>query len=195
MVTAVKLRSRVHRAEAAAVQRHRAACDEAQVATKQDEPSADRLNGRTLVAAEVGDGLDVGCQLARQPHDLDVAACLALQPAARLDQVEIAVDVELEHCCRVIARPPRRSRILKAQRCQIQLVDKHIDEAHSTICGHVIVHARRQEKLLAPVTSLDKTTHSTSPRDVTDRITSGTSHTASTNSGHFGLRSVRFTAR
>ena len=45
------------------------------------------------VPAEVGDGLEVGCQSARQPHQLDVALALALEAAARLHSVQITVDV------------------------------------------------------------------------------------------------------
>jgi len=44
---------------------------------------------------EVGDGLEVGRQAAGEPHQFDVALSLALQAAAGLDPVEIAVDVEL----------------------------------------------------------------------------------------------------
>ena len=36
-----------------------------------------------MFASKVGDGLDIRCELARHPHQLDVAARLALQASAR----------------------------------------------------------------------------------------------------------------
>ena len=45
----------------------------------------------------------------RQPHHFQVAASLTLQPPARLDPVEIAVDVELEHRRRMIRGRAGRS--------------------------------------------------------------------------------------
>ncbi len=77
--------------------------------------AAHRLDGLAIVAAEVGDGLEVGRKLAGQPHQLDVAARLALQPPARLHLVEIAVEIELQQRRRMIARPPRRRRARKAK--------------------------------------------------------------------------------
>ena len=43
-----------------------------------------------IVLAEVGNGLEVWHQASRQPHDLDVALRLALQPAAGLDPVQVS---------------------------------------------------------------------------------------------------------
>jgi hypothetical protein len=51
---------------------------------------------------EVGDGLEVRSEPAGEPHQLDIALRLALQAAARLDTVQVAVDVELEQDRRVI---------------------------------------------------------------------------------------------
>jgi hypothetical protein len=50
---------------------------------------------RPLSLPEVGDRLVVGDEPAKQPHQLDIAAGLALEPPARLHPVEIAVDIEL----------------------------------------------------------------------------------------------------
>ena len=70
--------ARIHRPEAATVHCNGPAGDEAQVAADEDEPSACCLDGRAMIAPEVGDRLEVGRQLAGQPHQLDVAARLAL---------------------------------------------------------------------------------------------------------------------
>src|SRR6516225_1507022 len=64
-----------------------------------------------------------GHKPARQPHHLDVARRFALQTAARLDLVDVAVDVDLQHRGGVIGRTTRRFRhhALKPQPPQIQL--------------------------------------------------------------------------
>jgi hypothetical protein len=49
-----------------------------------------------LVRADVGDGLVVGREALQQPDHPQIALRLALPPAARLDAVEIAVDIEFE---------------------------------------------------------------------------------------------------
>ena len=59
--------------------------------------AADFANGPAVVLTEVGNGLEVGCQLAGQPNDLDVPLAFALQPSARSNAIEIAIDVELQH--------------------------------------------------------------------------------------------------
>ena len=47
----------------------------------------------------------IGNKPTHQPHDLNVASGLTLEPAARLNPVEIAVDVELQQDRRMIRRP------------------------------------------------------------------------------------------
>ena len=61
-----------------------------------DELPAGRPDRRAIVLPEVGDGLEVRRQAPRQPHHLDVALRLALQPPARRDLVDVAVDVDLQ---------------------------------------------------------------------------------------------------
>src|SRR5207244_12832384 len=57
---------------------------------------------------KIGDSLEVRHQPPRQPHQLQVALRLPLQPSARLDPVQIPVDVDLQQRRRVIARSSRR---------------------------------------------------------------------------------------
>src|SRR6266542_1536583 len=68
----------------------------------------------------------------RHPHELDVALCLALQPAAGLDAIQVAVDVELQQHRRVIRRPPRRRRVNpnEAKHIQIKPIDEDLDHAN-----------------------------------------------------------------
>src|SRR5438132_13377894 len=55
-----------------------------------------------IVLTEVGYGLEVRHQPARQPNQLDVALALPFQPTARLHPVEVAVDVNLQQRRRMI---------------------------------------------------------------------------------------------
>jgi len=63
-----------------------------QSAAKCNKPGTDLADGAAIVLAEVGNRLVVGSKPARQPHHLNVAPGLTLQPAARSDPIEIAVD-------------------------------------------------------------------------------------------------------
>src|SRR5438552_10582721 len=69
------------------------------------------LDRGPIVLAEVSNGLEVRHQTSSQPHELDVALRLALQPTAGLDAIQVAVDVELQQHRRVIRRPTRRRRV------------------------------------------------------------------------------------
>ena len=59
-----------------------------------------------MIAAEVGNRLEVRLELAGQPDQLDVATCLAFEGPARLDLVQLTVNVGLEEHRRMIARCP-----------------------------------------------------------------------------------------
>lgn len=97
----------VHGFELAAVDGHAIALQRADPAAKLDELRADLADACTVVVPEVSDGLVIRHQLAGQPHDFDIAARLALQPAARWDAVQVAIDEQLEQHRRTIAGPPR----------------------------------------------------------------------------------------
>ena len=86
----------VHGFELGAVNRHAGGIQQAQLAAEGNEPGTDLPDGPAAILAKVGDGLVIGSQASGEPHQLDIAASLALQSAARLHPVEIAVDVELE---------------------------------------------------------------------------------------------------
>ena len=65
------------------------------VTTQHDELCAGRADCRTIVAAKVGDHLEVRHQAAGQPHQLDVALGLPFEPSARLVAIEIAIEIDL----------------------------------------------------------------------------------------------------
>src|SRR5688572_26810005 len=98
----------VHRLELAAVDRHARRCQQAHLTAQIDEASANLADGLVIVLAKVGERLVIGYKAAREPHHLDVASGLALDVAARLDPIEIAIDVELQQHRRMIGRPTGR---------------------------------------------------------------------------------------
>src|SRR5262249_47992982 len=78
---------------------------------------------------EVRDRLEVRHQPAREPDQLDVALCFALQASTRLDPVEVAVDIDLQQCRGVVAGSAsvRWHSSIEAQRLHVELVDEGID--------------------------------------------------------------------
>ncbi len=85
----------------------------------------------------------VGDKPAEEPHELDVAPGLALQPSARLHPVQVAVDVELEQNSRVIGWATRRGRhhAGKAQRRKIQSFHERFNDVDRVVLLDPIVEA------------------------------------------------------
>jgi len=71
----------------------------------------DLLDGRPVVLAEIGNGLVVGREPTQEPDDFQIAAGFTLQSPARLDAIEIPVDVELQQRRWVVGRPALFGRI------------------------------------------------------------------------------------
>jgi hypothetical protein len=73
------------------------------------------------------------------------AASLTLQPPARLDPVEIAIDIKLEHRRRMISRPAGRCRsdAIEPQLAQFRRIDEHIDRPNRIALVHPIIKAFR----------------------------------------------------
>jgi hypothetical protein len=90
-----------------------------------------------VILAEVGNGLEVRCQAPREPHQLDVALGLALQPSARLDPIQIAVDVDLQQDRRVIRGSSSSSGLctFEAQFVQPQFIDEDVDDPNRIVLG------------------------------------------------------------
>src|SRR3974390_998059 len=85
----------VYGLEPAAINGNAGACEEAAAPAKHNDPGASLADGLTIVLAEVGYRLVIGTKSARQPHHLNIAPSLSLQSAARLNPIEVAVNVEL----------------------------------------------------------------------------------------------------
>lgn len=68
--------------------------EQAHLAAHLDEARADLFDAGTIVLAEIGNRFVIGRKPGEQPHHFDVAASFTLKPAARMDTVEITVNVE-----------------------------------------------------------------------------------------------------
>ena len=86
----------VHRFELAAVNRDAGFRQQPHAAAERNKSGADLSDRAAIILAEVSNRLVIGCKPACEPHHLNVATGLTLQPTARLHPVEIAVNVELQ---------------------------------------------------------------------------------------------------
>src|ERR1700676_564682 len=92
---------------------------------------------------------------------------LALQPAARRDLVDIAVNVDLQQRARMIGWTSGRfwNHTVKAQRPEIQLIDKHVDHPHRVVLSNVVIQILGKQNALSTVFTLDEARHLTPRRE------------------------------
>jgi hypothetical protein len=111
------------------------------MAAQPHELRTSRADGWPVVAAEVGDGLEVGHQAASEPHQLEITLGLALEPAAGGDAVEVAVDVDLEQGGGMVSWSSRGlgHHAGKAEGRQVQFIDKGFNDAHGIVRRHIVV--------------------------------------------------------
>jgi hypothetical protein len=88
----------------------------------------------------------IGYKPTRQPHPLNVAPSLVLKPPARLNPVEIAVNIELQQHRRMIRRPPGRLGIdpVKSQLGQVEFLDKCLDHPDRIVLADPVFQALRK---------------------------------------------------
>ena len=100
-----------------------------------------------IVLAKVSDRLVIRSKPAGQPHHFEITLALALEAAARLHAIEIAIDIQLERHARVIARPSEVERLngLEAQLIQVERIDERIDDANRIVAADPIIEASRQQ--------------------------------------------------
>ena len=91
---------------------------------------ADRF---AVVLPKVGDRLVVRRKTAQQPHHLDIAQHLALQPPARLHAIEVAVNIKLQQDRGMVARSARRPSELETKIRKIKPLDERIDHTNRVL--------------------------------------------------------------
>ena len=135
--------------------------EQVELPAQHDKLRTRRTDGRSIVAAKVGNGLEVRHQATGQPHQLEVALGLAFQPPARLNAVEIAVDVDLEQGGGMVRWAARHLRhdAGKAQGREVELVDEDINNPNRIVFGHIVVQAVRKQGRLPTILTLNETLH------------------------------------
>ena len=155
----------VDRLELTAIDRHARLGEQPELPAQRDEPGADLADRTAVVLAEVGDRLVIRRQPADQPHHFHIAPGLPLEPTARLNPVEIAVDVELQQIARMIGRPAGRQRLdpVEPEAAKIELIDEDVDRPNRVVVADPVFQALRKQRALAAIDTLDKTLHQTLP--------------------------------
>ena len=120
-------------------------------AAQGNEPSAHLADRRAIVLAKVGNRLVIRHQAAGQPHHFHIAPGLPFKAPARLNPVEVAVNIELQQYRRMIARPAGRlgRNPAKAQAAEIKLLNKDIDHPHRIVFANPIIQPLRKQSALA----------------------------------------------
>src|SRR4030088_571779 len=94
-----------------------------------------------------------------------------LQPAARRDLIDVAVNVDLQQRARMIGWTSGRfwNHTVKAQRPEIQLIDKHVDHPHRVVLSNVVIQILGKQNALYTVFTLNEARHLI-PRRESSRI-------------------------
>ena len=125
----------VHRLDARAIHSDQLAPVQGKFSAQPHERPKDLPEGAPVVAAEVGDRLEVGAKLAQQPDHLQVAVRLDLQAPAGPNTVEIPVDVELQQIRRIVARAALvvGPNALEPRLLEIEAIDEGINETDRVV--------------------------------------------------------------
>jgi hypothetical protein len=114
----------------------------------------------------IGNRLVIWSQTPRQPHHLDVAPSLALKPAARLDPIEVAVDVELQQDRRMIRRSAGYLGLdtVESKSGKIEFVHKDVDHPNRIVLADPVFQAFRKQRALHPIRALNEAPHPIPPQ-------------------------------
>ncbi len=156
----------VHRLELAAVDRHAGLRQQPHRAAQRNKARAHLADGSAIILAEVGNRLVIGHQPTHKPHHLDVVPSLTLKPPARLNPVEIAVDIELQQHRRMIRRPAGclGSDPAKPKLGEIEFLDKYVDHPNRIVLANPVFQAFRKQRALPAIRALDKALHPIPPQ-------------------------------
>ena len=155
----------IDRFELAAVDRDARLRQQTHLATEIDEARAHPADRRAIVLAEISNHLVIGNQPSEQPYDFQVAAGLALKPPARLNPVEIPVNIKLQKNRRVVGRPACRCRLdaFEAEISQIERIDKAINYTNGIALLDPLIEAFRQQRRLSAIGTLNEALHESPP--------------------------------
>src|SRR6266478_2375878 len=109
-----------------------------------------------MQSPELGNGLVVRRQPSQQPHQLDIAPTLRLQPSRGTDLLEITVQIELQQITRIVARPPGVGCLgaFKSQIRHVQPIHKRIDHPAHMIVRNQFFQTYGKQRALLPSLSL-----------------------------------------
>ena len=135
----------------------------------------DLLDGRPVVLAEIGNGLVVGREPPQKPDDFQIAAGFTLQSPARLDAIEIPVDVKLQERRWVVGRSARRFRdnAVEVELAQIERIDERVNHANRIALVDEIIKAFGQQCRLPAIHPRYEALHH-SPPQIARRIIAAT---------------------
>ena len=127
----------------------------------------DLPQGLQGVLAEVRHRLVSRPQLLSQPPQRHIPVRLLFQTTTRPQGIEIAVQLELQQSSRSIGRPARGSGCgaLEAERRQVEVVDKGIEEPNGMLCGTIVVEPLREQDGFVAVRAVDKAHKGTKLQD------------------------------
>ena len=153
--------ARVDRFELAAVDGDSRGGEQARASAHHNELPAHFADGRAVMFAEIGDGLEVWREAARQPHRLDIALAFPLETAARRDAVEIAVDINLQHHRGVVGRPSGLFGIdgAKTKLAEIKLIHEKVDHPNRIVLGYIVFQLSRKHRCLTTIRPAYETAH------------------------------------
>src|SRR5262249_34492703 len=98
-------------------------------------------------------GLEVRSRAASEPHRFDIALAFPLEAAARLNAVDIAVHVNLQHHRGMISGPSRLLRIdgAKTKLAEIKLIDEKVDHPNRIVLGDIVFQLSRKHRRLTAI--------------------------------------------
>ena len=119
---------------------------QAHLSAKYDELRTNLAYRSPVILAEIRNRLVVGDEPPQQPHDLGVASGLTLKPTARLNAIEIAVNVKLQQFRWMIGRPAGRfgSNPIEPQSGEVQFINEGIDAANRIVLIDPVLQVYRK---------------------------------------------------
>ena len=157
---------RIDRLELGTVDRHTGFRKQIKPAAQRDELGTHLADRLAIILAEVGDGLVIRRQTPGQPHNLNITQGFPFKAPARLNTIEVTVDIELQQNPGLIARPARCLRLdpVKAKITEIKFIDKNINNPNRVVFADIILKAFGKQRNLATINALDKTLHHKTPQ-------------------------------